>query len=168
MKVKFSINPRLRNKLETSYKSCVGSQVEIQGCANIGDFLVAIRIKSTLSEIQKDNAGASFESFDSILKDYPQHVSGLLYELITDLDNRGESESTWFDFSFSMQTKNGDCTIYENASSFDFVSYYNDLQAQKSSMLLNGGGFEAIISLEQNNVHESFLPVLGDIFNPNA
>jgi len=37
--------------------------------------------------------------------------------------------------------------VFISAIGFDWVSYYNKLQAQKASMLLNGGGFAGILSV---------------------
>ena len=167
MKVKFFINPRLHARFEDAeYKSLPNAQMEIKGCVPVSDLMVNIKIVASAKEIANNDKGLSFESFDSVLKSYPQKVANCLSELIQDLENRGESESAWFDFEFEMKIKFPEGAMHQDASFFDFVEYYNDLQAQKSNILLNGGGFDVIMSVKPNNVHESFLPILGAIFKP--
>jgi len=169
MQVKFSINPRQFAQFEAAeYRSLANAKIEIKGFAPVSDLMVNIKIVASVKELQKDNNGLDFTSFDSVLKSYPQTIANLLQALILDLDSRGESESAWFYFGFAMTTKiHGFGEIAESATTFDFVTYYNGLQAEKSSILLNVGGFDALQSV-QSNVHESFLPILGAIFNPQT
>ena len=172
MQVKFFINPRLHARFEDAeYKSLPNAQIEIKGCVPVSDLMVNIKIVSSIKEIDSDN-NFSYYSFDSLLKEYPQKVANCLSELIADLHNRGESESAWFDFEFEMKVKLPEGTMHQDASFFDFVEYYNDLQAQKSKALL-ASGFDSIMSVkmkleEDKQVHGSFLPILGEIFNPNT
>lgn len=153
MQVKFSINPRLHARFEDAeYKSLPNEQIEIKGCVPVSDLMVNITIKSTVKEIASDNANHyAFSSFDSVLKEYPQNLANILCELIADLDSRGESESTWFDFHFEMVEKiEGFGRVIISANGFDWVTYYNDLQSQKSSMIINSGGFWAMMSIKPN------------------
>jgi len=171
MQVKFSINPRQSAQFEaTEYKSLQNNQIEIKGFVPVSDLCVNIKIVASVKDLQKDNNGLEFTSFDSVLKSYPQAIANNLQALILDLGARGENESAWFDFKFEMSDKVGggifEYHIYTNANDFDWVAYYNSLQAEKSNMLLNGGGFDAMQSVKQNNGHESFLPILGAIFKP--
>lgn len=149
MKVKFFINPRPSQKFveDGEYQSQANAQTEIKRFVTVADIEVNMKIVASVKELQNDNNGLEFWSFDSVLKSYPQQVATLLQELIEDLNNRGESESAWFDFHFQMETKNEFVTLVESAVTFDFVAYYNKLQSEKSSMLLNNGGFFAMISV---------------------
>lgn len=149
MQVRFSINPRQSAQFEAAeYKSLANNQIEIKGYVPVSDLMVNITIVASVKELQKDNNGLEFTSFDSVFKSYPQTIANNLQALILDLDSRGESESAWFYFGFAMTTKiHGFGEIAESATTFDFVSYYNNLQAQKSHILLNGGGFAGILSV---------------------
>ena len=90
----------------------------------------------------------SVEIIKQVLKEYPQTVANILCELIADLDSRGENESAWFYFHFEMVEKiEGFGRVFISAGGFDWVTYYNGLQAEKSNMLLNGGGFAGILSV---------------------
>lgn len=168
MQVKFSINPRQSAQFEAAeYKSLANNQIEIKGFVPVSDLMVNIKIVASVKELQKDNNGLEFTSFDSVLKSYPQTIANNLQALILDLDARSENESAWFDFHFEMVEKiEGFGRVFISAGGFDWVTYYNGLQAEKSNMLLNGGGFDAMQSVQSNNVHESFLPILGAIFKP--
>lgn len=173
MKVKLFLNPRPSQKFveDGEYQSQANAQIEIKRFVTVADVEINIKIVSSIKEIDSDN-NYSYYSFDSLLNEYPQRVANCLSELIQDLDNRGESESAWFDFEFEMKVKLPEGTMHQDASFFDFVEYYNDLQAQKSKALL-ASGFDSIMSVkmkleEDKQVHESLLPILGSIFNPNT
>lgn len=150
MQVKLVISPRLHTQFEAGYQSLPYNQIEIKGCVPVCGLMVNVLIRATSMEIAKNDRNYPFDSFDHILKSYPKSVANILCKLIADLDSRGESESTWFDFGFEMTTKEGNITLVESANDFDWVTYYNNLQSQKSSMIINAGGFWGMMSVKSN------------------
>ena len=155
MQVKLSVSTSIHTQNEFSFKSLANNKIEIKNSIEMFDEVINITIRCPFGYVE-----ALFPHFRlSHLRELTEDTVSILHEVVEHIVTVYDTTGVWFDVNHEMKDSEGYIVSLAN---FDWLAYYRGLQAEKVSIN------QTPKQLLTSNVHESFLPILGAMFNPQC